>query len=71
MPRFMSSVASSSSGRAEQPAAAAAASELAPYIESNAVPPANTCASRKIALDKKTNAGSEYNSWKPKQAVQH
>jgi hypothetical protein len=42
MPRFMSSAASSSSGRAEQPAAA---SELAPYIESSAVPPANTCAS--------------------------
>ena len=42
MLRFMSSAASSSSGRAEQPVAA---SELAPYIESSAVPPANTCAS--------------------------
>ena len=38
----MSSAASSSSGRAEQPAAA---SEFAPHIESSAVPPANTCAS--------------------------
>ena len=42
MLRFMSSAASSSSGRAEQ---LVAASELAPYIESSAVPPANTCAS--------------------------
>ena len=42
MSRFMTSAASSSSGRTEQ---LATASEFAFYIESSVVPPANTCAS--------------------------